>query len=416
MGENANKTGGLFGRSIVYTGMSAHPLAWRSYKGRKNVVYEVPAFREAGLSYKENLAQSDRPLVVVGMFGVPLRTLPGVHQPGREHRKIERARELGIEVVPESYIFARFGLPTSVLAPRAKLDRVQTVAGIKDRGVVQEAAQAGLVHIHEEGHVPLASLVVLQQFASLVNRGVGPAQLRRRLDRLRTNLSIGDPLALLDRVEVVGNDLLLRMGDRLIQPDSGQYWLGNPRRVPVAVSDDPKPFASTEVSAATTAESDELFRQAIDAQDRGRAEEAAELYERVLRVDPERASARYNLGLLLSSMGHTDEAMAMFHEVLVRAPHHANAAYALARLLRARKRLREAEEQLTHAISYSPGMVDAYAMRADVRDRLGNHAGALGDWKTFVALAPQSRRVDHARERIATLSLCEELPPQGSLV
>ncbi len=368
------------------------------------MIRDTPEFGARGLRASKRIREADNPLLVIGMHGVPLRCLPGVAGPGREHSKLRRARELGLEVVPESYLFARCGLDTSALAPKTDLGEVRAVTGIEDVGVVRAAAEAGLIRVEEEGHVGLPSLRVLQQFASLVNRGIGPSLLRRRLDGLREHLSIEDPLDLLARVELVGRDLLVRVGDRLIQPTTGQWWIGRARRERLDEDEDRSDPLAMSGSVGEGEAGDALFREAVAAQDAGRLEEAVDLYKRVLGLEPERASAHYNAGLLLSSLGHDDEAMSAFRAALVCAPHHSKAAYALGRLLRAGGQLGESEEVLTRAIAHSPGMIDAYAMRADVRDRLGDRSGAFRDWRTFVALAPQSSRVEYARERIAALS------------
>lgn len=65
---------------------------------------------------------------------------------------------------------------------------------------------------------------------------------------------------------------------------------------------------------------EEIFNQAIQAQQRGDYAAAIENYERVLKLEPHKLEARANLAVALAHEGHYDEAIAQYRLVLAAAP------------------------------------------------------------------------------------------------
>lgn len=77
----------------------------------------------------------------------------------------------------------------------------------------------------------------------------------------------------------------------------------------------------------------ELFLDAVEAQEAGRMEDAVRLYRHILEIDAGHNDARYNLGLALERLGAHEEALACYEEVARRDPADADAFLSIALLL-----------------------------------------------------------------------------------
>ena len=78
----------------------------------------------------------------------------------------------------------------------------------------------------------------------------------------------------------------------------------------------------------------------------GRYPEAAELFEKVVGLDPQDHYSYYNLGVLYDKMGRTEDAVRAFRKVVELAPRNTAAHYNLGRLLLKLGRKEEAEREL----------------------------------------------------------------------
>lgn len=76
-------------------------------------------------------------------------------------------------------------------------------------------------------------------------------------------------------------------------------------------------------SNAQQANSEELFREAQEAQQRGDGAVAASKYQALIQVHPEVVAAHANLGVVLASLGRYDEAITEYHFALAEAPNSA---------------------------------------------------------------------------------------------
>ncbi|HVH72098.1 MAG TPA: tetratricopeptide repeat protein [Candidatus Dormibacteraeota bacterium] len=79
-------------------------------------------------------------------------------------------------------------------------------------------------------------------------------------------------------------------------------------------------FASIGVAAAQTPDSQQIFRQAAEAQQRGDLALAVSKYQEVIRLDPNVVAAHANLGVALSALGRFDDAITQYHIALAEAP------------------------------------------------------------------------------------------------
>jgi tetratricopeptide (TPR) repeat protein len=103
----------------------------------------------------------------------------------------------------------------------------------------------------------------------------------------------------------------------------------------------------------------------------GRFEEAAEQYAEAVRLDPDHADAHANLGVMLSRQGRFDEAERRFATALRLDPGHVNAHYNLGLIFSERGRIERARSQFAAALRADPGHVNALANLGVVLARQG---------------------------------------------
>lgn len=92
----------------------------------------------------------------------------------------------------------------------------------------------------------------------------------------------------------------------------------------------------------------------------GRAEVAAEMLERSLEVAPDRAECYNNLGIIYRTLGRVDDAIAAYQRAIALEPDHANAHSNLGIVLKSQRRLVEAEAAYREAVRLNPMHVSAY--------------------------------------------------------
>ena len=105
---------------------------------------------------------------------------------------------------------------------------------------------------------------------------------------------------------------------------------------------------------------DAVHYSGVLAHQEGRSEQAVELIERSLELEPDRADWHSNLGIVLRDRLELDKAIAACQRAIALDPHHANAHNNLGVLLRAQGRVVEAEAAYRAAIRARPDHSDAF--------------------------------------------------------
>lgn len=93
---------------------------------------------------------------------------------------------------------------------------------------------------------------------------------------------------------------------------------------------------------------------------RSHEDDAVELLQRAVAIDPDYAAAHNNLGNVFKLLGRLDEAEAAYRRVLELAPEHADAWNNLGLVYRIQDRPEDAEKALRRAIQANPELVDAH--------------------------------------------------------
>lgn len=217
-------------------------------------------------------------------------------------------------------------------------------------------------------------LVLLRTAKELVAARVPAARVKRALAQLKRRLPDGEPLTGV-RISASGKELLVRDGETVWNPDSGQVLFD---------------FAVSEIAARTPAarpaEAEPAREDRLDADgwhalgcelEESAPEKAHEAYRRALELDPRHADTHVNLGRLLHESGDLGAAEAHYRRALATDSAHAIAAFNLAVVLEDGGRLEEAVEAYLVALAVDPTGADTHYRLAYLYERLGKKSAAI---------------------------------------
>lgn len=262
---------------------------------------------------------------------------------------------------------------------------VADLAGLPESRV-RRWARAGLVtptkDVRGRWRYSFQDLAVLRTAGRLLDADVSVMAVTRALTLLREQLPAGRPLSAM-RILVTGRRVIVK--DRLAawEPESGQCALEFDVQ---SVSAQVAPQIAVRSSPATRRKSEtaeDLYQTALDLELAGRAEAAREVYEAVLRCDPNLNSARINLGRLLHAAGRPSEAEALYRAALERDPGNALAAFNLGVALEDQDKRDSAADAYRAAIAVDDGYADAHFNLSRLLEAQGDARGALRHLNQF---------------------------------
>jgi predicted Zn-dependent protease len=153
-----------------------------------------------------------------------------------------------------------------------------------------------------------------------------------------------------------------------------------------------------------------------------RFQEAANVYQEIVRLSPRDAAARYNYAVVLFRLGRFDETAHELREVVQLVPDHADAQYNLASLAQREGRINEAREAwqaLTRLRPQIPsgwfnlGVVNMDFDEPDAATDAFAHFTALSpsDADGWINLALAEAATDHLESALYALNIADELAP-----
>jgi tetratricopeptide (TPR) repeat protein len=192
-----------------------------------------------------------------------------------------------------------------------------------------------------------------------------------------------------------GSRLAFRHGGALVDPVTRQLAFdfevtGSPQlRVVGRTCEDPE---------QQLAEIQELFQQAVQAEeDESTLPRAIELYEEILHLRPQHASASINLGTIYYNRHDFAKAEELYRQATIADPDYALAFFDLGNVLDEMKRLSEAIDAYQRAVSLVPNYADAHYNLALAYERQGERRRALRHWLRYVRLDPVGPWASHAK-------------------
>lgn len=145
------------------------------------------------------------------------------------------------------------------------------------------------------------------------------------------------------------------------------------------------------------AATDELFKKAAAAVERGEVEAAVALLRRVVEADPKDFVAWSQLGTLLSARKELEEAEKSYARALAERPDYANALLGLGRLRMARKNFEGAIEVLARAVEAQPASAAAHYLLGEALLQLKKGSRAVVHLNEALKLDPVGRADAHLR-------------------
>src|ERR1700681_2280223 len=133
---------------------------------------------------------------------------------------------------------------------------------------------------------------------------------------------------------------------------------------------------------------EQIFRDAIAAQQRGDDQTAIAKYRELVRLSPEVVEVRANLGAALAHAGRYDEAIEQYQAALQKLPDNTALRLNLALAYYKKGDLKQAAEKLDSLRQSEPGDVRVATLLGDCYSRLGRDSDAIAVLTPVEALHP----------------------------
>lgn len=288
--------------------------------------------------------------------------------------------------------------PRSTLTPgpAARVFRTTEVArilGISPRRV-RAYVHLGVCRPQRYGNAfqfSFQDLVLLRSAGGLLRAGVPARSVHRALGRVGRMLG-ERPLSSL-RFGVAGGKVVVSDGHSSWNPDDGQlvfaFRVGEleraSRREEGVASIAPQRAPGLN-AIQREQQAGHWFERGMDLEHAGDHEAAAEVYRKVLEVEPRHADAAVNLGRLLHQDGRLAEAARLYRIALAVDAADAVAHYNLALVLEDQHRPAVALRHYQQAVAQQPEFADAHYNLARLLEDLGRHAEAVRHLLAYSAL------------------------------
>ena len=253
-------------------------------------------------------------------------------------------------------------------------------------------------------HFDFAEVAVARRLAQLLAAGCSLRSIDRRLAEISRLLpGIERPLAD-PRVVVEGRRLFLRLGDDLAEP-GGQLLLDFDQREREDADDD---LPATIAFAPLQRDGDDpldglvtqLQQEAIDWEDEGQLDRAAETYRSLLMAAGPRAEFNFALADVLYRANDLSAARERYYMALEIDEEYVEARANLGCVLAEAGELELAAATLEGALAFHPDFADVHYHLGHTLDRLGRHDAAAECFAAFLELAPESPWAEAARDRL----------------
>ncbi len=243
-----------------------------------------------------------------------------------------------------------------------------------------------------------SDLIALRAAQTLLSQNVRLRDVTRAVAALRGTLPrVAKPLQEL-RILSDGKKVVVRTEDGAFEPLTGQMMLDLEVK---SLRDDVvrvlRPTAGRE--RARTAY--ELYLRASELdEDRSTMDEAEELYQRAVELDPWLAIAYTNLGNIRFRRQDTEAAEVYYRRALEIDDHQPEAQYNLGYVMLEKGEPRESIALFHGAIAADPKFADAYFNLAMAYEQLGDSTSARPFWQSYIELEPSGTWTEIARRHL----------------
>jgi DNA-binding transcriptional MerR regulator len=262
---------------------------------------------------------------------------------------------------------------------------------------------AGLIESGES--YSFQDLVKLRKLRDLRASRVSVANIRASVDAMQAVSGMSNPL-LEATASRRGSRVLFRHSGAVMEPIARQFVFDFEAPAPGELSAVPNTSANP---VALESRVSALFLQAVQLEERGQLDEAAEGYERVLHLDPHHAPSSINLGTICYNRRTFRRAEELYRRATVSDPGYALAFFDLGNVLDELERLPDAIESYRNAIRLVPKYADAHYNLALAYERTGERRRALRHWTLYLKLDPVGPWANHARTQSRKILSREKL-------
>lgn len=241
-------------------------------------------------------------------------------------------------------------------------------------------------------------LIALRATCGLLENNVRLRDVAQAIGMLRATLPrVTRPLQEL-RIVGDGRRVVVRSDAGHFEPLTGQMVLDFQVQ---ALRDDVVRMLRPAGGAAGARTAYDLYVQAsaLD-EDASTYDQAEELYERAIRLDPSLAIAYTNLGNIRFRRGDEPGAEALYRRAIAIDPHQPEAHYNLGYVMLERGNAGVATEHFARALAGDPRFSDAHFNLAMAYEQMGDRARARPHWKKYLDLEPSGTWADIAREHL----------------
>ncbi len=256
-----------------------------------------------------------------------------------------------------------------------------------------------------------AEVGVARHLAALLNAGCSLRVIERKLGELCRSLPNEDRPLSNPALVVSGRQLFLRRGDDLSEPH-GQLLMDFDK--PSAIDDEPfgqeqllsitdtnaLPQEPPEFADVSLSMLDQLQREAVEWEDEGELERAAETYRTMLVAGGPTAEIHFALADVLYRRGDLPAARERYYAAVEQDEEYVEARANLGCVLAENNELELAVAAFQGALAYHPDYADVHYHLANSLDLLSRQEEAERHWCTFLALAPESAWAEAARMRL----------------
>lgn len=247
----------------------------------------------------------------------------------------------------------------------------------------------------------------LRTLRDLTAMRLSTRQIRESVLAMKRLAGMGNPLTEASALRC-GSRLVFRHAGRLVDPLTQQFAFDFEQTggKQLSFSTTPDPFAEM----AKVSQVQEMFLRAVRLEEEaGDLGEAISLYEKILSVHPQHASAAINLGTIYYNRRDFQRAEDLYRQATTADPGYALAFFDLGNVLDERKRLDEAIEAYQRAVVLVPEYADAHYNLALAFERKGERRRALQHWLLYVRLDPTGPWSSHARGQARRILSTERL-------
>ncbi len=330
-------------------------------------------------------------ILVCGQEGWPLGN------DGQPTQRLRLARSLrsdgyDIEILQEDAFLTRLGLldQHESIHRRYTMVQLSRILGVS-RSRMKTWARVGLIEpvetIHRLAYFDYQQVSTAKMLEQLVREGLSPIAIRRGLERLRNWLpGTEGALAQVSSLECDGAVLVRLHSGELAEP-TGQLRFD----FEAAQSQN-----SPAVAGKRERTAEESFQAAIEFEDQGDYQAAADCYREAIARDESDPVLYFNLGNVLYQLGDLPEAIDHFERATRLDSQYVEAWNNLGSLLYEAGRHREAVSVLRRALQLVPNYADAHFNLADCLASIGDQEGARKHWEVYLKLDPRGAMADQA--------------------